>query len=150
MIDVSGTGRRLLWVTGALFGFGLIMVFSASACRSIDKVNDPYLWISRQLLYSCVALACFTAAFAIDYRRILRWWPWLFAATLVGLILVFVPHVGRPINESARWIRVGGYLCQPSEFAKLTLLVSIAGFLAHRGARIDRFWGTFLGFHFYP
>lgn len=141
---MSREGRWLLWAAGGLFVIGLVMVFSASACRSIMKFQAPYLWFGRQLLYSVVALACFAVLYSVDYRRLLAWWPYIFGATVVALALVFVPHIGRRINDSARWVKLGGYLCQPSEFAKLTLLICTAGFLAQRQDRINRFFGTFL------
>ncbi len=141
---MSRDGRYLLWAAGALFAIGLVMVFSASAARSIVKFDAPYLWFGRQLLYSVVALGCFAIAFTIDYRRMLAWWPALFLLTAVALALVFVPPLGRRIHDSARWIKVGGYLCQPSELAKLTLLVCTAGFLAQRREHINSFFKTFL------
>jgi cell division protein FtsW len=141
---VSKDGRCVLWAAGGLFVIGLVMVFSASAARSIVKFEEPYLWFGRQLLYSGVGLGCFLVAFSVDYRHMLKWWPALFVITAVALALVFVPHVGRRIHESARWVKLGAYLCQPSEFAKLTLLVCMAGFLAQRRERLNRFFGTFL------
>ncbi|HNR98485.1 MAG TPA: putative peptidoglycan glycosyltransferase FtsW [Planctomycetota bacterium] len=141
---MSREGRWILWAAGGLFVIGLVMVFSASACRSIMKFQAPHLWFGRQLLYSVVALACFAVLYAVDYRRLLALWPYIFGATVIALALVFVPPIGRRINDSARWIKLGGYFCQPSEFAKLTLIICTAGFLAQRRERIDRFFGTFV------
>jgi cell division protein FtsW len=120
------------------------MVFSASAYRSVYFQGDPYLWFARQLAWAAVALALFVAAWRTDYRRVLRLWPALLVATLVSLCLVFVPGVGRRFNESARWISIGGFLCQPSEIAKLTVILCLAGFLAERRETLNRFWGSFL------
>ncbi len=141
---MSKAAQHVLWVTGSLFGLGLVMVFSASSYRSVQVQGDPYLWFSRQLLWAAVAAALFLVAWRVDYRWILRLWPLLFGVTVLALCLVFVPGVGRRFNESARWIGVGGYICQPSEIAKLTIIICIAGFLADRRETINSFTRTFL------
>jgi cell division protein FtsW len=141
---VEKAARHLIWAAGALFGLGLVMVFSASSYRSVHVQGDPYLWFSRQLVWAAVAVALLLVAWRTDYRWILRQWPVLFGLTVAALVLVFVPGVGRRFNEAARWISIGGYICQPSEVAKLTTCLCLAGFLARRRERIDRFFATFL------
>ncbi len=70
-------------------------------------------------------------------RHVDTGWAWLFAA-LALLILVLIPGIGREVKGSYRWLPLGGFTLQPSEFAKLAMVVFVADLLSRRAKRMDR------------
>ena len=126
-----------------LSGLGTVMVFSAGAFH--DTVNgDTGFYLRRQL--SWLPLACLAGIFCyqIDYRALRRFAAWLLVATIVCLVLALLPGIGVTRNGSSRWIGVGGMTFQPSEAAKLALIVFLAAFLANDPTRLRRFWRGFV------
>lgn len=131
----------LICFTGVLLGFGLIMVHSASITSWPNRFEQIYL--SRHAVFLCLAVcsSCFCAAMPARL-----WWflsPYLFALTLLLLVLVLVPGVGTEVNGARRWLRFGGISLQPSEVAKLTLPLFLGRILVHNPQRIRHwFFGT--------
>ena len=111
----------LVFCVAALLALGMVMLYSSS----MAQVGMRYL--VRQLVACAVGIAlCLTAA-SLDYRRLKGWtWP-LFGAGVLLLALVFVPHLGITRNGATRWLGHGKTsFFQPSEFAKLALLIALA------------------------
>jgi cell division protein FtsW len=134
----------LLVVAIALLLVGLIAVTSASIEYADWHYQTPWYHSMRHLVYISIAL---TSAYAI-YR--LPWelwlntgWVWLFLS-LALLILVLIPGVGREVNGSQRWLPLGPFTLQPSEFAKLALVVYLAGYLVRKEHEIRHEWMGFL------
>ncbi|MCY4370264.1 MAG: rod shape-determining protein RodA [bacterium] len=116
----------------ALIGLGAVMVYSATHVRLQAELGDPGVAMRRQLVYGGVALGAFVAGSVIDYRNYRRVLIPVYASTIAVLVAVlfFPPHQG-----ASRWIPVGSFQFQPSEFAKVALVVVLAGFLARRPER---------------
>lgn len=112
----------LVLVTLVLVIFGLVMVFSASAMESTGR----FYYLERQAFAAAVGLAGMLALARTPTWRIAQVGRVLYVACLIGLVLVFVPGVGHAANGAARWIAVGSFRLQPSEFAKLALLLVLA------------------------
>ena len=105
----------------ALLALGMVILYSSS----MAQVGAHYL--VKQLIGCAIGIAlCITAA-VLDYRRLKKFaWP-LFALAVVLLALVFLPHIGIRRNGAARWLGYGKTsLFQPSEFAKLALIIALA------------------------
>ncbi len=120
----------------ALVGIGLVMVFSASSATAYAEHGDIAYYLKRQLVWLAVGLAGAYALYRTDYHFLKRAAPFLLVAATIGLLLVFVPHVGLGVNGGRRWIGASGLSLQPSEFAKLALVIYLATMLASRGERI--------------
>jgi len=120
----------------ALVGIGLVMVFSASSATAYAEHGDIAYYLKRQLVWLAVGLAGAYALYRTDYHLLKRAAPFLLVAATIGLLLVFVPHVGLGVNGGRRWIGASGLSLQPSEFAKLALVIYLATMLASRGERI--------------
>ena len=123
----------LLLVAAALLGLGIVMVLSSSSITAGVLVGDPYYYFKRQLLWSALGGVGFLVSLRIDYWRWKGLAAWILAATL--LLLVAVLLVGHDVNGSRRWIGLGPASFQPSELAKLTMVLFVSAWLADRGPR---------------
>ena len=118
----------------ALLGLGVVMVYSASAILATDRFGDAHFFLKKQLFWAVLGLAVMWGVMAVDYRR---WRPLvspLLALAFVLLVLVLIPPFGQSINGTRRWLRWGPISVQPTELAKLVLVVYLADFLARRQA----------------
>jgi rod shape determining protein RodA len=123
--------RSLDWIllagVGGLVALGL---WGIAGVTKFDVPGDPSYYLNKQILYAGAGGLVLVVATLIDPDLYRRYWRIVFA-TLVGLIaVVFV--VGRAARGSTRWINVGFFTFQPSEFGKLLFVVALAGFLAER------------------
>lgn len=130
------TDKLLFLATLLLVCASVVMVYSASAVLAMDRYQQPYLFLMKQLTWAVVGLALFFVVMRIDYhqyRQPVVIWSML---ALVGVALVAVLF-SRPINGTTRWFGVGGIGVQPSELAKLAAVVFVAAILERRMDRID-------------
>ncbi len=126
----------LFAVVATLVGIGLVMVFSASSATAYAEHGDIAYYLKRQLIWLLVGSIAAFAVYRMDLARLKRAAPYLLVAALAGLLLVFVPHVGVGVNGGRRWIGFSSLSLEPSEFAKLALVVYLAAILSNRGDRI--------------
>jgi cell division protein FtsW len=126
-----------------LLAFSAVMVFSASAFhRSVE--GDAFFFLRRHVLWLPIAALVGLLFSEVDYRLFRRYYPHIMAAAVVLLALVLLPQLGRYVNQSRRWLPLGGLQFQPSEFAKLAIIIFVAGFLASDPGRARRFFTGFL------
>ncbi|WP_231871100.1 putative lipid II flippase FtsW [Halioglobus sp. HI00S01] len=128
----------------ALMLVGLVAISSASIEYADINYKSTWFHTIRHLIYMALALS---AAFVV-YRIPLQFWEqtgwiWLFIA-LALLILVLIPGVGREVNGSQRWLPLGPFTLQPSEFAKLAMVVYLAGYMVRREHEVRHEWQGFL------
>jgi cell division protein FtsW len=126
-----------------LVGFGVIMVYSASAVQATVQYRDPQFFLQRQTAYAVSALVAMWAASRIDYHRLYRLtYPVL---ALVGVLLVMcVAGLGHSGGGAARWLSVGPVHIQPAEMAKVALVIWLAYSLAKKAERVKTFTIGFL------
>ncbi|HET7489097.1 MAG TPA: putative lipid II flippase FtsW [Acidimicrobiales bacterium] len=122
-------------VVAVLCLIGLVMVLSASSVQALRDTGSSWFYFRRQVLW----LACGTVALLVgarvDYRALRRAGLPLLALSVALLVVVLVPGVGIAVGGSTRWLGSGSFRMQPSELAKLGLLLFGADLLARRGAR---------------
>ncbi|MCZ7526196.1 MAG: putative lipid II flippase FtsW [Acidimicrobiia bacterium] len=122
----------LVAVVAVLNVVGLVMVLSASSVVSLDQYGSSWRIFERQVLWSLVGAAAFVVAARVDYRRLQRVVVPLLVVAAVLLVLVLVPGLGVKVSGSRRWLGTGSWRFQPSELAKLALLVYAADVLTRR------------------
>jgi cell division protein FtsW len=121
----------LVLVTTALLLFGLVMVYSASSGSAALGNGNPLGFLERQVTYAVIGVALLVVVSRLDLDRIRAFAPTLVVAALVCCFGVLA--VGPRINGARRWIDVGPLVFQPSELAKLALVVWTAAYLSrHR------------------
>ena len=114
----------------------VVMVYSASAVVSMDKNNDPYLFLFKQGTFALLGLFCVQLVMRVDYRNYRQPTVIWTGLAVVGVALVVVLF-GQPRNGATRWLNLGGLGIQPSELAKIVLIIFIAALLERRMERID-------------
>ena len=127
----------LLVVTGLISVIGLALIYSARHRRLTDEGLDPFYYVKRQGFALIVGSIALVIVASIDYRKLREWAPYLFVASSAVLLLVVSP-LGSRSNGSQAWFQVGSFQMQPSEFAKITLIVALAAFAASGNGRLDR------------
>jgi len=144
----SAGGRHDLWLLGvaaAILGLGLVMVASAStAMAEGEHPGQPLYFLWRQLLYAGLGVALGVGTMRVPLRVWCQLSPSLLLFGSLLLILTLIPGVGREVNGSFRWIRLGGVNLQPSELAKLFLILYLAGYLVRRGEELRTRFSGFL------
>jgi cell division protein FtsW len=128
--------RVLFTATLLLICVSVVMVYSASAVVALERFQQPYLFLTKQALWSVLGLAVLVVAMRVDYRTYRNEaFIWCLLA-LVVLMLVGVLF-SAPINGTRRWFAVGGLGIQPSELAKVACVFFTALMLERRMHRID-------------
>jgi cell division protein FtsW len=122
----------LLLLTLGLVAFGLIMVYSASSGIAVVNGANPLSPLVRQGTYAILGIGCMVGAARFRYRRLRMLAPLLMLLALMGLVAVKVPGIGVRVNGAERWIVAGPLTLQPSEFAKLAMVVFCAAVLTAR------------------
>jgi len=100
---------------------GMVMIFSASSGLALDTYGSSYYFLLRQAMWFAVGVAAMVALANVDYRRVLRASPYLVVASLAALAAVLV--FGTEVYGSRRSLTIGPVVVQPSEFAKLSMLL---------------------------
>ena len=113
----------------ALVALGVVMVLSASAVVSINESDSAWSLFRRQLVWTAIGAGVLMVTMRIDYHR----WRILAVPAAVGsavlLVVVLLPGFGVTVNDATRWIRVGPFSFQPSEVAKLAMVLFVADLL---------------------
>jgi cell division protein FtsW len=135
---VSPPDWGLLALTGALVVAGWLILYSASALTAETRFHDQYFFLKRQILWSVIGMVALLAASRVPLSLVQRWARPAFLGVLVLLVLVLV--IGHEVGGARRWLRIGGWGLQPSEFAKLSMVCLLADHLDRKRSRLGRFW----------
>jgi cell division protein FtsW len=141
-VAAKPAGRRtgvfvgLLAIVVLLCVLGLVMVMSASSVVGLYQFGSTWYFVKRQAIWLVVGLAVMVVTMRIDYRVWRRLAVPVLSGSTVLLVLVLIPGIGREVYGSTRWLGYGPVQIQPSEFAKLGLLLFVADLLARRHHRI--------------
>jgi rod shape determining protein RodA len=135
-VDLVSFLRRLDWIlllaVGAVVAYGL---WAVAGITRHDVVGNEDYYVVRQSIAAGLGFVGFLVALAIDPDRYRRAQKGIYAVTLILMLLVF--PLGDTTRGSKRWIELGGFQLQPSEFGKLLFVLAIAGFLADRARRVQ-------------
>ncbi len=129
----------LFLTTVLLVIFGLTMIYSASGVLARERFHDSTFFLKKELLAVLIGFIAMMAAKSLPfewYRKLV--YP-LFGLSLILLVLVLVPGIGSKVGGAQRWIRLGPFSFQPSEFAKVSLIFFLAYVLAKKREKIQIF-----------
>ena len=136
MLDRASPLRQLDWLllfaVAALVSVGGLLIWSATRQRELALGGDPHAFLKKHILNATIGLILGTAAALIDYRALRAYAPVVYIASCLGLIAVLSP-LGSTINGAHSWIVLpAGFQIQPSEFAKLAIVVGMAMLLGEK------------------
>lgn len=130
-----GFDQALLWVVVALVALGLVMVYSASVAMPDNPKfarYTPTYFLARHAMWIVIAALAALVAVQVPISIWEKWSPWLFVATLLLLVIVLIPGIGKVVYGARRWIALGGLNFQPSELAKLAIAMYAAGYMVRK------------------
>ncbi|MDM0068890.1 putative lipid II flippase FtsW [Variovorax sp. J31P207] len=148
-VRVLGFDQAMVWVTVALLAWGLVMVYSASIAlsdspRFTRAGYTPTFFLTRHAASLVIAAIAGLLAFQVPMKTWERAAPWLFVASLLLLVAVLVPHVGINVNGARRWLPLGFMRFQPSELAKLAMVLYAASYMVRKMEIKERFFRAVL------
>jgi cell division protein FtsW len=126
----------LFVATTLLVCLSIVMVYSASAVVALERYQQPYLFVTKQILWSGLGLGMVGLVMRVDYRHY-REPVFIWSGVAIVTVLLIAVLFSAPINNARRWFSVGGLGIQPSELAKLSAIVFIAALLERRMHRIN-------------
>ncbi|KWX80785.1 stage V sporulation protein E [Paenibacillus riograndensis] len=127
---------QLLILSLLLVGFGLIMVFSSSSSLTLASEkfgNDPFYFVKRQIIWVVLGSVVMFVTMNIHYSKFKKWYAPIFMITLV--LLLFVAFAER-INGAKSWLNIGGLGIQPTELAKISIILYLAALISKKGERL--------------
>ncbi|HEX5356307.1 MAG TPA: putative lipid II flippase FtsW [Aquabacterium sp.] len=132
---VMGFDQPLVWLTIALLAMGLVMVYSATiALPDSPRFSNytPTFFFTRHLVSIIMAVSVAAVVTQIPMSTWEKMAPWLFVVSLILLILVLIPHVGKVVYGARRWLPLGIMNFQPSELAKLAITLYAADYMVRK------------------
>ena len=136
--------RTLLIVTGTLLSFGLVMVYSASFVFAEKKFGTPTYFLQRHAIYMLAGCMALAVTSLLDYHSLARNWKWYIGIAAVLLLGVLIPGIGTKLNGARRWYSLGFLTFQPSEAAKMLMILGLSGWIYSAREKIGTFKGGFL------
>lgn len=132
--------KKLKWtpflIIFGLLLFGLLMVYDASSAIATREFNDKYHFIKDQVKWLIIGVGTGILASFFDYRQLKKLALPLLVITLGLLLAVFLPGIGIKVGqgsfEAHRWINLGVFILQPSEFAKLSIIIYLSAWLTNK------------------
>ena len=134
----------LLIVTLILVTVGVVMLFSTSSLSARDKYGDSNYLLKRQLVWMALGGVFCAVMAATPYQKLRTLSTPVLAIAGLLLVLVLVPHIGVKVNGARRWLGLGAVRVQPSELAKLALIVWLAHYLSKQKRWIEKFGRGFV------
>ncbi|OME16458.1 putative lipid II flippase FtsW [Paenibacillus odorifer] len=130
---------QLLILTLLLVGFGLVMVFSASSSLTLASPkfgNDPLYFIKRQVIWIVLGTVVMFIAMNIHYSKFKKWYVPIF---IITVILLLVVAFSEKINGAKSWLSIGKLGIQPTELAKISIILYISALITKKGERFRDF-----------
>ncbi|CUR55874.1 Rod shape-determining protein RodA [metagenome] len=139
-LRAPGLDWLLMFAATTLVALGSLLVWSATSTRADLTGGDPNAYLRKQLVNVAIGVVLMVAVMATDHRWVRILAPLAYLASVAGLVMVLV--AGSTINGSRSWLQVGGMSIQPSELAKLAVVIGMALVVAER---TERRWGRSVG-----
>ncbi len=131
-------------IVAILVGIGIVMIYSASAIYAYSNMHDSLYFLNRHLIYLVIGLGMMLITMSVDLRKIRELSRPLMLLAIALLVLVLVPHIGKEISGAKRWFKLGPVNFQPSEFAKIAMLIFMADFIARKKELIKSFFRGYI------
>jgi cell division protein FtsW len=132
MTDRRAPDAIMLAIVALLTATGIVMVFSASSAMAYTQYHDAAYYLKRELLWAVVGAGALLVGMRLDYTKLRPAAPWIFAIALALLAAVLIPSLGFVEGGARRWLSLRLFTFEPSEFAKLALVLFLARLISAR------------------
>ena len=112
--------------------FGIIMIYSASSYSALKDYGDAFFYVKKQVLAFFLGIIVMFALIFVNIEKIKRFAVPVYAVSMLILALVFVPGLGVESYGAKRWLDLGFFTLQPSEYSKFGLVIFLAAFMSSR------------------
>ena len=129
----------IMYLVTTLLVIGIIMIYSTSSARTTEGAGSMNIIFLKHVAWVIIAITGMLIMMKTDYHYLQRYSMVIFIVALVGLAVVLIPEIGTKINGSRRWIRVGVFGYQPSEFAKLAMIIFMSGYIVKNREKMATF-----------
>jgi len=136
-VAAPGAYTMLVGIVAVLNLIGLVMVLSASSVASLTDYGSAWYFFQRQVVWTLLGLGAFVLTARVDYRKWRAVVGPLLLATIVLLVLVLIPGIGIYVSGSRRWLGWGWLRFQPTEIAKVAMLLFVAEVVSRRQDQLD-------------
>lgn len=134
----------MLMATLVLLTIGVVMLFSTSAIYAKERYDDPHYLLKRQLVWIAASGICCVLAARTPYMKLRPLATGVLIAVVLLLVLVLIPGVGVRVGGARRWLALPGMRFQPSELAKLAMIIWLAHWMSKHQRRVHQFGRGFL------
>jgi cell division protein FtsW len=138
--------KMFVGLAAVLTLIGVIFVYSSSSVLALEKYGNDCFFLKKQLLYLIIAILGFFVCALTPLALLKKYAPFFFGASLAATALTLMPVVGIRVNGANRWLNLGLFSLQPSEFLKASLIMYMGYFLDKKRYRIKSFIYTYLPF----
>lgn len=128
----------------ALICIGVVMIYSSSCVYAMQELKDSTFFLKRHLVFLAIGFILTLAVMSVDYRLLQPYAKPLLILSILLLVLVLIPGIGKRSSGAQRWFKFGMLSFQPSEFVKLAVIIYTADFLARKQKVITSFKQGFL------
>ncbi len=136
--------RLLIGLTVVLVLTGVVMVYSASSIMADKRFGDSFFFLKRHLLYAFGGILLMLGAARVDYGHLRKLAVPFLVFSLLLLVLLLVPGVGSKVGGATRWLRFGPFSVQPSEIAKLAVILFLSFSFSRKKSEMTSFGKGFL------
>lgn len=136
---MRSTRVSIFLIVCVLAAIGIVMIYSASAIYAYGNMGDSLYYLKRHLVYLAIGIFMMFFAMSMDMERLKKFSRPMILLSICLLVMVLVPHIGRETSGARRWFRMGQVNFQPSEFAKVAIILYIADFISRKEKIIKSF-----------
>ncbi len=129
----------LLFLTLGMVGFGIVMVFSASFTVSYWDMGNRWFFTQKQLIWAGIGMIMMLLTMNIPFQIYKKYYLLILALSFFMLLIVFIPGIGIERNGAKSWIGIDSFSIQPSEFAKLGLIVYLSALISKKNEKMKSF-----------
>ncbi len=129
---MRGTRSAIFITVAALVAIGIVMIYSASAIYADSVMKDSLYYIKRHLIYIAIGLFMMLLAMSVDLNKMRSMAKPIMLVSIFLLLIVLIPHIGSQASGARRWFKFGLLSFQPSEFAKIAIIIYMADFISRK------------------
>ncbi|OGZ93352.1 MAG: hypothetical protein A2528_00940, partial [Candidatus Staskawiczbacteria bacterium RIFOXYD2_FULL_37_9] len=123
----------LFFLVVFLVGFGIVFLACLSAPASLQRFGNTNYYLFHQIISGLIpAIILGITGYKISLKFLKKWAPLLVFLNLIALFLVFLPKIGNEAGGASRWLGIGGFMLQPSEFLKITAILYLSAWIASK------------------